>query len=968
MNPGLKAHGHDSWPFWVMVINGATQGVFAGTLASSFIVIKRDLGMSDSALVAVSGLFVIAGALAGPFIGYVADRISRVAISAVAALAWALSALAFGVWPSIVGLVLMKIVHETLGGFGPLSTATTVPLLADYYPPEIRGRVVGAKAALAGTSVIPGGLLGAGISTVFGWQPAIIFTSFITLAGSLPWLTLREPARGRWDRLRLGVSEEVADKEQPHASFAESMRAAMAVRTLRRIAYAQIFLSAGGPVLAPIFLIITARNAGVAPIAIAIVAAIQQLAVGFGLSAGGTLVDRLLAHKPGRVMTFLGAVNVFNMTGILILALIHNRPIALFLLIAQPFVSATPIAARDTLLSLVVPARLRSFGLQLPSLFGLIGLLSLPIGVAVASGGDPITGSLLFATPLVGIGALIYFTASVDVSKDVLDARLAAITEEEMARSHDEGAGAMLITRQLDVHYDGVQILFGVDFDVREGELVALLGTNGAGKSTLLRAISGLAPITGGTAYLDGRDITHAPPHELARFGVVQMPGGKGVFPGLTVRENLQAAGWIDAADLDARIARVLDLFPALAERMDLAAGALSGGEQQMVALGQALIMRPKLLLIDELSLGLAPAVVEQLLRAVEAIHAQGTAVILVEQSVNLALTVADRAVFMEKGEIRFSGPTAELLARPDIVRSVYLKGTSGGSTVVNTRGRYIPAGEQAVVLEATDVHVHYGGVKALDGADVSVAAGEIVGLIGPNGAGKTTLFDAISGFVPLASGAIEISGRDATVLGPDQRARIGLGRSFQDAKLFPSLTVLEVVAVAMERHTAASRSAALSALWLPPVRRAERKLRARAEALIDLMGLGDYREKFVSELSTGSRRIVDLACEMAADPDVLLLDEPSSGIAQAEAEELGPLLDRVRRETGCGLLVIEHDMRLLTGIADRMVGMVRGQTIVSGTVRDVTEDDRMVEAYLGRSERVLARSGTPAPTETRST
>jgi len=199
----------------------------------------------------------------------------------------------------------------------------------------------------------------------------------------------------------------------------------------------------------------------------------------------------------------------------------------------------------------------------------------------------------------------------------------------------------------------------------------------------------------------------------------------------------------------------------------------------------------------------------------------------------------------------------------------------------------------------------------------------------------------------------VVIGGRDATLLGPDQRARLGLGRSFQDARLFPSLTVLEAIEVAMERH-AGSR-----------LKRVERKLRNRAEALIELLGLGDFREKFVSELSTGSRRIVDLACEMAADPDVLLLDEPSSGIAQAEAEELGQLLDRVRRDTGCGLLVIEHDMRLLTGIADRMVGMVRGQTIVSGTVTDVTEDPTMVEAYLGTSERVLARSGE-LPAESR--
>jgi len=967
MNPRLRESGHSSWPFWVMIITASTQGIFAGTFSTSFLLIRRDLGLSDTALVGISGLFAIAGAAASPFAGYIADHWSRVKISLAAALIWAFTGLAFGFWPSVFGLVIMKISHDVLGGLGPVMTATTVPLTADYYPPEVRGRVIGAKAALGGTALIPGAIVGGAISTVFGWQPALVLTGVVAFIGSLPWFTLREPPRGRWDRLRMGASEDVADKEQTKPSWGESMRAALAVRTLRRIAYAEACLAAGGPVLTPLLLIIVSRAVGIEPFAVAIMYGFQQLAVGFGLAAGGTIVDRLLADRPGRVMTFLGLINLFNTTAIILLAFIDNRWFALVLALLQPMVSSTPIAAKDTLLSMVVPARLRAFGLQVPTLFRLLGLLTLPLAVAVtASGDDAIQNALLFASPFMVAGVVLYLNASIDVAKDIEDARLAATTEEEMYRSDK-----LLICRSVDVHYDGVQVLFGVDFDVEQGELVALLGTNGAGKSTLLRAIAGQAPCTGGSIYLDGRDITRTPAHELAGFGIVQMPGGKGVFPGLSVKENLTAAGWLDRAELNERIERVLALFPTLRERMDLAAGALSGGEQQMVALGQALIMRPKILLIDELSLGLAPTVVEQLLRAVEEIHAAGTAIVLVEQSVNIALTVAERAVFMEKGEVRFTGPTADLLARPDILRSVYLKGTTGSSGTSATRTRAFTTtlgDERPVVLEVEDVHVSYGGVKALAGAALSVKAGEIVGIIGPNGAGKTTLFDAVSGFVPLTHGRVAISGKDATDLAPDQRARLGLGRSFQDARLFPSLTVLETITVAMERHTAASRSAALSALWLPQVRKVERKLRDRADALVELLGLGDYREKFVSELSTGSRRIVDLACEMAADPDVLLLDEPSSGIAQAEAEELGPVLDRVRRETGCGLLVIEHDMRLLTAVADRMIGMVRGETIVEGTVTDVTEDPRMVEAYLGTSQRVLARSGTLPPNQNRST
>jgi branched-chain amino acid transport system ATP-binding protein len=261
-------------------------------------------------------------------------------------------------------------------------------------------------------------------------------------------------------------------------------------------------------------------------------------------------------------------------------------------------------------------------------------------------------------------------------------------------------------------------------------------------------------------------------------------------------------------------------------------------------------------------------------------------------------------------------------------------------------------------VLSVRDVRVSYGGVAALAGASVEVEAAEIVGIVGPNGAGKTTLFDVVSGFVSPTSGSVAVAGTDVTGLRPDERAKLGLARSFQDARLFSSLTVVENIQVAMERHAAAAASAAMSALWLPQVRSAERRMRRRAEGLIELLGLGAFRDKFVSELSTGSRRIVDLACVMATDPELLLLDEPSSGIAQAEAEELGPLLTRLRSEVGCGLLVIEHDIRLLGSIADRLVGMVRGETIVSGSVDDVLGDPLLVAAYLGTSERVLARSG----------
>jgi ABC-type branched-subunit amino acid transport system ATPase component len=536
------------------------------------------------------------------------------------------------------------------------------------------------------------------------------------------------------------------------------------------------------------------------------------------------------------------------------------------------------------------------------------------------------------------------------------------------------GEAKLLLVKSLDVGYDGVQVLFGVDFEVDEGEIIALLGTNGAGKSTLLKAISGLAPASAGAVVFDGVDMTYAPPQEIAARGVVQVPGGRGVFPTLSVEENLRIAGWLyrrDQAHVREATDRVLGYFPVLRERWHQPAGNLSGGEQQMLTLGQAFIARPRLLMIDELSLGLAPVIVEQLLEIVKAIRANGTTIILVEQSVNVALTVAETAYFMEKGEIRFHGPTAELLDRPDVLRSVFLKGVGSvatddpgnGARRTARRAARSPARsdgtdlDRPVVLEARELSKQFGGVSATNDVSFELREHEILGVIGPNGAGKTTLFDLLSGFLAPSSGSVVLLGHDVTDLGPDGRARLGLGRSFQDARLFPALTVRDTIAVALERHVDV-RDPVAAALNLPGVADSERHVKERVGELLDLMGLGAFADKFVSELSTGSRRIVDLACVLAHEPRVILFDEPSSGIAQRETEALGPLLVRIRESTGASLLVIEHDMPLVTDISDRMIALDLGTIVADGAPQKVVEHPAVVASYLGTEQTVIQRSG----------
>jgi ABC-type branched-subunit amino acid transport system ATPase component len=240
-----------------------------------------------------------------------------------------------------------------------------------------------------------------------------------------------------------------------------------------------------------------------------------------------------------------------------------------------------------------------------------------------------------------------------------------------------ESPGSVLEVRGLDVWYGRVQVLFGLDLDVAPGEVVALLGTNGAGKTTLLRAVSGLVVPAAGSVRLAGADLTRVAAEERARRGVVQVRGGD-VFPGLSVDENLRAALVAHRElrhDAERRIARVYDAFPALAAHRRQDAASLSGGEQQMVALGCALLFEPRLLLVDELSLGLAPLVVQRLVRVLGELRAAGQAMLVVEQSLTVAAELAARVVFLEKGTVRFDGAIGELTARDDFARAIFLGG-----------------------------------------------------------------------------------------------------------------------------------------------------------------------------------------------------------------------------------------------------------------------------------------------------
>jgi ABC-type branched-subunit amino acid transport system ATPase component len=242
-------------------------------------------------------------------------------------------------------------------------------------------------------------------------------------------------------------------------------------------------------------------------------------------------------------------------------------------------------------------------------------------------------------------------------------------------------SAAALELRGIRKSFGHVEALRGVDLDIARGEVHAVMGDNGAGKSTLLKVISGIGLPSRGSVRYRGAEITYLDAERRLRLGITQIPGGRAVFGPMTVIENLRGFGYTlgrDAKSLNTAIDRCFEAFPRLAERRNQNAGLLSGGEQQMLGLSKGLILQPKLLLIDELSLGLAPVIVAQLLEMVRQINAEGTAVVLVEQSVNIALNLVDHAYFMEKGEIRFDGAARELLKRDDLLRAVFLEGAGG--------------------------------------------------------------------------------------------------------------------------------------------------------------------------------------------------------------------------------------------------------------------------------------------------
>lgn len=918
--------------------------------------IRDHFNLNLSAMLGLVGLVSVAALALQVPIAQIADRNKRVPLAVAGALVWGAFS---GLTGFATGLIVLGVARSGSAVGKAVIDPTHNSLLSDYYPIESRPRVFAFHRAANAVGAFVGPLSAGFLAAAFSWRtPFIVFTVPTVILAILA-LRLKEPIRGLWERRAMGVSDEVAETEESPPSFAESWRTVHKVRSLQRIWYSLPFLATGLIGFVSLASLLYEREFNLDERARGIAAAIAEPFGIVGLVVGSRFImkrysgDVVGLTKVGANISIAAAVlaGAFALSPNVVVAVAVNCVIAASLALLAPAIFSA--------LSLAIPPRARATGFSVASLWIIPGLFVLPV-IGWVADKVSIRAGMLVMIPLFIIGSLIQRSIGNVITEDIAQVWQSAAARSEVLYDRRQGNAKLLLLRGVHAGYDHRMVLQGIDMELQEGEVVALLGTNGAGKSTLLKAISGVVEAERGAIIFDGRDITHTPPHEIAKLGIVQMPGGAGVFGSLSVRENLELAGWTQRRDPESvkrATDEVLVMFPILAERLDEAAVNLSGGQQQMLALAMSFIMRPRVLLIDELSLGLAPVIVGQMLPIIERLSNEGVTVVLVEQSVNVALTVAQRAYFLERGEIRFSGPTAELLNRPDILRSVFLSGASTGETTSAPHDDATSRVGEGVALRIDEASAGFGGIRAVDRVSLTVHEREVVGIIGPNGAGKTTLFDVISGFTPTIDGRIAVSGRDVTDATPTARASAGLGRSFQDARLFPELSVRETLSVSLERWVA-NRSAMAAALHLPQVFDSEQQVEHRVDELVELMGLGDFQRKAVRELSTGTRRIVDLACLVAHRPAVILLDEPTSGLAQREVEALAPVVRRLRDEMGAALLIIEHDIPFVSSVADRLIAMDQGRVVTTGAPSEVLAHPQVVESYLGTSGAAIARSG----------
>ena len=639
--------------------------------------IQDAFGLSDAGLGAIAGVGGLVTFLAAVPLGVFGDRFRRLPIAGISALVWAVFAGLTGLVRNVGQLALVRLLSGVgKGSVEPVHTS----LLSDWYPVHARGRVLAFHRSASPAGLVIGPLLAGGIAAVAGWRWAFLAAVPLTVVPALLVMGLREPRRGQHEEAAVIGERAAAEIELPRVPVGTAVRRLSDIQSLRYM-YTGIgvlgFAVVGAPVIVSLFL---EEHLGLSEVGRGVFFSVGAIGPLLGTPFGGAVSDRLFRRNAGWPLHLVAlAIPTWAVLLVGSLYLPGVVPVAIGWVLAGAVLGvATPAFLQ--LVSVTSPPAFRGlafslFGIYLYVFGGFLG----PVVMGAASDAWGPRGALtLLLAPALLAGVLLVRGAKHvpgDIQMVADDIRAAASARERRVESR-----SLVELRGIDFSYGQTQVLFGVDLDIPEGEIVALLGTNGAGKSTVLRVLTGLAHPKRGQVRFRGEDITYLEAEQILGLGIAQMPGGKAVFPGMTVEGNLLVGAFTyrqDKARVAADLAEVYRRFPRLGERRKQLASTLSGGEQQMLALSKAFLTKPVLLCIDELSLGLAPSVTADLLAIVREMHARGTTIVVVEQSVNVALALATTAVFMEKGQVRYMGPAEELRDRSDLLRSVFLAGAT---------------------------------------------------------------------------------------------------------------------------------------------------------------------------------------------------------------------------------------------------------------------------------------------------
>jgi ABC-type branched-subunit amino acid transport system ATPase component/predicted MFS family arabinose efflux permease len=682
LREGLRIGGH--LMFYVLtaiVLLSELEEAAVAVLAPE---IRATFHISEGAMVFIgtaSAAFFVLGAVP---MGWLADRAKRVPIVGV-------SSILFGGFVLASGFAVNAFMLFWARFASGITKANTIavhgPLIADGYPIGVRARVSaisqgGARAIGQTSSPVLSAAIAQAAGGPQGWRTVWYLLGIPVAVVSVLAFFIKEPPRGQFEKEH--VLHEVVEETNPapismEAAFARIKR----IDTIRTVLIGFCAIGFGLFSLGTLSSLYLDKHLHVTNVLDrGIILSLTQVAGLPLLPFVASYFDRAYRRDPARALAMVGLLIIPSALFTPFQYSVHSRVWFVVLGIPQSVLTTAAFAMVAPILYAVMPYRLRGMGNALGTMY--IFFIGGFLGGIVAAFFTNAIGTrgtvIILGVPTSIIGGLLLMNGARYIRNDLslVVEELLEEQEEYRKRADSTAPPPVLQIVNIDFSYGPVQVLFDVGFEIARGETVALLGTNGAGKSTILRVISGLEVPERGVVRLNGQNITYVTPEERARMGIIQLPGGKGTFPSLTIGQNLAISARLHSGDAGPRIDRVLELFPELADRRRQLASSLSGGQQQMLALARVLIHEPEILLIDELSLGLAPLVVERLLGVIEQLKAGGQTMLIVEQSLNVGLSIADRAIFLEKGQVRFQGNAADLLERGDLVRAVFF-GTEGG-------------------------------------------------------------------------------------------------------------------------------------------------------------------------------------------------------------------------------------------------------------------------------------------------